>query len=291
MSPEGPPETPQAPRENPQLPRDETHTPPEQDASDDEHGEQAAKPEIIARYPDHVWHVDLTVVPILFGMALRFLPFSMPQCWPWAWYTLAVVDHYSRRCMGLVAFAKRPSSEDVQQALARIIKETGTPPRYIICDRDSIFDCQAFREWCEDADIQPPRYGKQHEHGSIAVVERFIKTLKDSWTRRVLVPFHRARFEALLQLFARWYNEHRPHERFFNKLTPQDVYDMTRAPACLARRTEPRTHPSCAKDKSRPPIRGTPGVQLDLGIRFLDEDAGLGTRLLPVVTLQEKNAA
>ena len=28
------------------------------------------------------------------------------------------------------------------------------------------------------------------QHGSIAVIERFIKTLKDETTRRVLVPFH-----------------------------------------------------------------------------------------------------
>ena len=35
-----------------------------------------------ARCPDHIWHVDLTVVPTGSGFWASWLPWAMPQCWP-----------------------------------------------------------------------------------------------------------------------------------------------------------------------------------------------------------------
>ncbi len=195
--------------------------------------------------------------------------------------------------MGTVAFASQPSSEAVQQALRRVIDQTGTTPRHIICDRGGQFDCDGFREWCEQTGIQPPRYGKAHKHGSIAVVERFNKTLKYSFTKRILVSSSRTVFLRQLALFVRWYNEHRPHERFHNRLTPQEVYDQVTTPSCLAPRFEPRARMPIPQDAhdNRPPVRGSPGVVLDLSVRFLDEEEGLHTRLLPVIALKERAAS
>ena len=124
------------------------------------------------------------------------------------------------------------------------------------------------------------------------MIERFIRSLKDRWTRRILVPFTRARFLRLLALFAEWYNLC-PHERFANRLTPQEVYDQTTPPKSSQPRFEPRAHLPVDSQlhSKRPPIRGNPGVRLELRVRFLDEEAGLGTRCLPVVELQEKPAA
>ena len=248
--------------------------------------------EIIARCPNHTWHVDLTVVPVLAGLALTFLPFALPQCWPWAWCALVVVDHYSRRCMGIQVFVRNPTSEAAQQALQRIIDQTHATPKYVICDKGRQFDCDSFRDWCERKGIERPRYGKVGKYGSIAVVERLILSLKDRWTRRILVPFNRVRFTRLLTLFVTWYN-HCPHERFGNLLTPQEVYDQTTTPKSSQPRFEPRARiPATSKlHCKRPPIRGSPGVRLELRVRFLDEEAGLGTRCLPVVELQEKPAA
>ena len=80
----------------------------------------------------------------------------------------------------------------------------------LICDRGSQFDCEGFRDWCRRAGIKPPRYGAIGQHGSIAVVERFILTLKDGCTRLLLVPYRRESFLRELALFREWYNEARP---------------------------------------------------------------------------------
>ena len=37
---------------------------------------------VTAKYPNHVWHVDLTLVPIGSGFWAAWGPFSLPQAWP-----------------------------------------------------------------------------------------------------------------------------------------------------------------------------------------------------------------
>ena len=37
---------------------------------------------VTAKRPDHVWHVDLTTVPIGRGFWATWVPFALPQCWP-----------------------------------------------------------------------------------------------------------------------------------------------------------------------------------------------------------------
>ena len=56
---------------------------------------------VTAKRPNHVWHVDLTAVPIYAGFWASWLPFSLPQCWPFCWWVAVVIDHYSRRMMGM----------------------------------------------------------------------------------------------------------------------------------------------------------------------------------------------
>jgi len=38
--------------------------------------------------------VDLTAVPIG-GFWTSWLPFALPQCWPFCWWVVVVIDHYS----------------------------------------------------------------------------------------------------------------------------------------------------------------------------------------------------
>jgi len=51
----------------------------------------------IAKSPNEVWHADLTTVPTLLGMWCTWLPFALPQCWPFCYWIAVVMDHYSRR--------------------------------------------------------------------------------------------------------------------------------------------------------------------------------------------------
>jgi hypothetical protein len=54
---------------------------------------------VTARMPNHLWHVDLTTVPTAPGFWTSWLPFTLPQVWPFFWWTATVVDHFSRRLM------------------------------------------------------------------------------------------------------------------------------------------------------------------------------------------------
>ena len=62
---------------------------------------------VAAKAPNHVWHIDLTVVPTSVGFWAPWLPFALPQCWPFCWWLAVIVDHYSRRALGFAVFTKR----------------------------------------------------------------------------------------------------------------------------------------------------------------------------------------
>lgn len=136
------------------------------------------------------------------------------------------------------------------------------------------------RRWCRRRSIGV-RYGAVGRHGSIAIVERFIRTLKESCTRRLLVPLKQETFQRELNLFADWFNEFRPHAGL-NGRTPNEVY-FARFPATRHPRYEPRPRwprgSPCAKPRAL--VRGRPGAQLELHV-----DYHAGRRHLPVVTLR-----
>jgi len=54
---------------------------------------------VTAKRPNHVWHVDLSAVPISSGFWTAWLPFALPQRWPFCWWVAVVVDHFSRHAM------------------------------------------------------------------------------------------------------------------------------------------------------------------------------------------------
>jgi len=43
--------------------------------------------------PNHVWHIDLTAVATSVGFWAPWLPFALPQCWPFCWWVAVVIDH------------------------------------------------------------------------------------------------------------------------------------------------------------------------------------------------------
>jgi transposase InsO family protein len=242
---------------------------------------QTADRVVTTKYPNHVWLVDLTVVPTGAGLWCSWLPFALPQRWRFCHWVAVVMDHASRRAMGVGVFSNRPSCRDVCAFLGRTAGRAGAIPKYIICDRDSIFDCDAFRRWVKRRGIQPPRYGAIGQHGSVAVIERFILTLKNECSRRILVPLRRNAVRRELQLFADWYNEARPHMTLGGK-TPNEVYRALHS-ANRRGRVEPRKHwprgAPCAKPWAL--VAGTPGARFSVGIHFHG-----GRRHLPVVTLK-----
>src|SRR5439155_4377784 len=41
---------------------------------------------ITARRPNDLWHVDLTTVPTALGFWAAWVPFALPQVWPFSWW-------------------------------------------------------------------------------------------------------------------------------------------------------------------------------------------------------------
>lgn len=68
--------------------------------------------------PNHVWQIDLTLIPTAAGFWVPWLPHSSLQLWPFAWRVACVADQYSRREMGFAVFKMEPRSLDVRTFLA-----------------------------------------------------------------------------------------------------------------------------------------------------------------------------
>jgi transposase InsO family protein len=235
---------------------------------------------VTAKHPNHVWHIDLTTVSTSAGSWAPWLPFALPQCWPFCWWLALVIDHYSRRAMGFSVFPKRPTSIAVRSFLRRLIARARVTPKYVICDKDSIFWCDGFKRWCRRKRIRP-RFGAVGQHGSIAVIERFIRTMKDEGTRRLVVPQRQTTFCRALDHFFAWYNGHRPHTALEGR-TPNEIYlrlrPANRRPRIEPRQRWPRRAP-CARPQTL--IAGQPGDRFALHVTFHG-----GQRHLPVVSLK-----
>ncbi len=159
----------------------------------------AGKPEkklprqIVARCPNHVWSVDRTRV------------------WRWGvWPTwvLMAIDHFSRKVVACCPL-EGPNAGWVVEMLGEAFRRHGAP-KHIITDQEGIFTGEAFAELLWDWDIKH-RLGAVGQHGSIAVTERVIRTLKYEWLKRVPMLKALDHLHTLLADFACYYNSWRPH--------------------------------------------------------------------------------
>jgi len=194
---------------------------------------------VTANRPDHVWHVDLTLVPTGSGFWTAWLPFSLPQRWPFCWWIACIVDHLSRRVAGVAVFRKQPDSRQIRGFLAKTMRENKAKPKYVICHKGPQFWCKAFKRWCRHRKVRP-RFGAVGQYGSLAVIERFIRTLKDEGLRRVLVPLNHRKMRTEVGAIIGWYNTYRPHS-WLGGRTPEERYRRITA-ACRRARWEPRPH-------------------------------------------------
>ncbi|NQU21831.1 MAG: transposase [Candidatus Nealsonbacteria bacterium] len=174
-------------------------------------------------------------------------------------------------------FKTSPTSNEVTDALTRIMFNERIRPKHLIVDQGPQFKCQHFEHvWCKAMRILP-RFGAVGRHGSISVVERFHRTFKEL-LGQIVVPEDQAEFEREARLIARWYNEHRPHATLGGK-TPNEVY-FSRPAANERPRLEPRDRwprgSPCAKPQAD--VEGEPGDSIVFEIDCLE-----GRRHLPII--------
>lgn len=236
---------------------------------------------VTAKRPNHVWHMDLTTVPVGLGFWIPWFPLAIAQRWPFCWWVAVIVDHHSRRAMGVAIFEAEPSAVDIFRFLRCTGRRIGRLPTHLVTDHGAQFIANAFMSWCRKRGVRQ-RFGAIGRYGSIAVIERFIRSMKNECTRLLpIVPLARAAFGRELDLYLAWYNAERPHSRI-GASTPDEIY-FGLFPACRRPRFEtrarwPRRSP-CAAPHAL--IRGRPGAALELSV----EHRG-GRKHLPVVSLR-----
>ena len=104
-------------------------------------------------------------------------------------------------------------------------------------DRGKQFRARSYRRECRRAAIRQ-RFGAIGKHGSIALVERCIRTLEEDGVRRWLGTAHWRTVGRESALFADWFNGQRPHGGLASA-TPDEIYFGLR-PAHHRPRFEPR---------------------------------------------------
>jgi transposase InsO family protein len=159
----------------------------------------AGKPEekqprqIVARYPNHVWSIDRTRV----------------RRWRiWPTWVLVAIDHFSRKVVPVCPL-EGPNAGWVVASLEEAFLRHGAP-RHLISDQEGVFISDAFGELLIPWDVKH-RLGAVGKHGSIAVTERVILTLKQEWLRRVPLIRGLDHLSQLLDDFLEYYNHWRGH--------------------------------------------------------------------------------
>jgi len=122
---------------------------------------------IPAWYPNHVWSIDTTEV-------------SYWGIWPT--HICIAIDHFSRKIVSVTPLEGRNAGW-INNALESAIERHGAP-KHVISDQASAFTGNVFAELPDRWNITP-RLGAVCKHGSIAVAETAIKTLKYEWLKHV----------------------------------------------------------------------------------------------------------
>ena len=97
------------------------------------------------------------------------------------------------------------------------------PPKHLISDQEGVFVSDVFAALMRDWNIKQ-RFGAVGKHGSIAVTERLIWTLKHEWLARVVLIQGLDHLVQLLADFEEYYNECRCHQRL-GGATPSMMYE------------------------------------------------------------------
>ena len=221
---------------------------------------QVSKVTIRAGYPNHVWNIDLTIMLTTGGFWTNWLPFAIPQVWPFCWWIASIFDQYSRCVIGFALFRKQPTASQIRGFLRRAVQKNRCRPRHLVTDKGVQFKSHIFRKWCKRRGITL-RYGAVGRYGSIALIERFFRTLKGEWLRKILVPLDISGMRRKLTTYIRWYNFFRPHQGL-DGASPADIY--------------------ASKPQKKDTITFRPDDKLELLVSFHD-----GDKLLPIIRLKK----
>jgi transposase InsO family protein/DNA-binding transcriptional regulator YiaG len=190
-----------------------------------------------AKYPSHVWMLDLTEIP---GF-LRLFSFKLA----------VVFDVFSRAPLAARVFFQEPTGRDMARFLTRAAHRFG-PPRHAVSDQGPQFKSGPFLSALARLGIRH-RYGAIGRTGSISLIERFFRTLKTIAGLRGRPPLLRRDLEKRLGLTFLYYLWLRPHQALAGA-TPAEVHlGLKINPASVSL---PRGRPG----EQRRPVSVVPGI-------------------------------
>lgn len=221
-------------------------------------GNASSKPRMLkAKYVNHIWLADLTEIRSFLGL-YRFR-------------LVAVLDLFSRFPLAFRVFHKEPTAEEILGVLDLAMRRYGRP-RHFVSDQGSQFTAEVFRETLDALSISR-RFGAIGQYGSIAIIERFWRTLKELLGVRLWPPLSADHLEARTRLALMYYSALRPHQGL-GGATPAEIY-FDEEPAIKSAKPPPR------KSEVASPCE----EPLPLEVVFLDRE-----RLLPVL-MPRRNVA
>ena len=176
---------------------------------------------VIARFTNHVWMMDVTVVKAFLGGEF---------------HVSGVFDAFSRVPLALQVSDRKPGAS----AMARLLKAATrgfAKPRYVITDRGGEFTGRVFRKAVGCLGITQ-RLGATQNIFATARLERFWRTLKDSASLRLRPPLTIEDLERRLETTLTHYLLYRPHQGLHGG-TPAEAF-LGLEPAHLRAASPPR---------------------------------------------------
>jgi len=160
---------------------------------------------LLAKRPNHVWMIDFTRI----GGIFRPL------------WVGAVIDAYSRRVLAIGAMRGAPTGAFAVLLLRRAIRSNGSP-RWLVSDQDPVLRGGLVQRLLTRRGILR-RYGAVGKSGSIALIERFWRSLKQEYVRHLFLYRPMSTMQCRLERYRIWFNQERPHQGHGQR-TPDDVY-------------------------------------------------------------------
>jgi transposase InsO family protein len=102
---------------------------------------------VTARYAHHLWHIDLSLPRTSGGFCVPWVPFSLPQCWPFCFHLAVILDHFSRSIVAWTLLYKEPTAQAICRLLDQARDAVGRAPKYIVSDQGAQFQ-HDYRTWC-----------------------------------------------------------------------------------------------------------------------------------------------
>jgi transposase InsO family protein len=160
-----------------------------------------------AKRPNHVWMTDITTIPGFLRL--------------WMFKLVVVLDVYSRFPLAFLVFSKEPTSEEIAQ-LVRSASDRFGKPTHFVTDRGAQFTGSTFAGTLRDLGTKQ-RFGAIGKAGSIAIIERLWRTLKDMLELRIVPPLSVSQLEERVDLGLLYYAAFRPHQGL-GGATPAEIY-------------------------------------------------------------------